>query len=235
MPPCQPLTGTILSAVQLAQEASGINPTWRVVARTEIGDLDAYAKAIDDEEIMIETACAMAGIEMGLPIPRPMLLHWEGAGFLFGSEAIPHPTLQARLNQHADIAATLATWKQLPASATFDEWIANPDRHAGNLITDGAGSFWLIDHGLAMRADPSQGIDNRLLAVAIAGASDDLRQRKLLNAIRSAETDANGVDIERMATGAAWINRTVLDFLQARIPHINRILSEQVTRNARLL
>lgn len=235
MPLCQPIIGTIMSATPLPAADSGINQTWRVIARTVEGDLDAYAKAVDDEEIMVETACAMAGIEMGLPIPRPMLLRWDGQGYLFGSVAIPHPTLQTRLSQNADIAGTLADWRQLPASATFDEWIANPDRHAGNLLTDGAGSFWLIDHGLSMRADPSQGTNNRLLAVAMAAASDELRQRKLLNAIRSAETEANGIDIDRIAACANWIKRDVLDFLQARIPHINRILSEQVTRNARLI
>ncbi|WP_429809821.1 hypothetical protein [Ensifer sp. B1-9] len=29
----------------------------------------------------------------------------------------------------------------------FDEWMANVDRHHGNLLLAGSGDMWLIDHG----------------------------------------------------------------------------------------
>lgn len=33
----------------------------------------------------------------------------------------------------------------------FDEWIANQDRHVGNILYDGGKEYMLIDNNLAMR------------------------------------------------------------------------------------
>jgi hypothetical protein len=59
----------------------------------------------------------------------------------------------------------LSRWAELPKACVFDEWIANEDRHDGNILTNGL-EFWLIDHGLALNTavfKSNSVIDNKLL------------------------------------------------------------------------
>jgi hypothetical protein len=70
----------------------------------------------------------------------------------------------------AQIVQEFAKWPHLGALMAFDIWIANTDRHPGNLLFGGNGDIWLIDHGhsftgptwLGNNLDPSANYANRL-------------------------------------------------------------------------
>lgn len=70
----------------------------------------------------------------------------------------------------------LVEWPALGMAAAFDEWAAVIDRHEGNLLLDGNGGVWLIDHGHAFTgarwapADLRQlSFGNCLVAEAVRG------------------------------------------------------------------
>jgi hypothetical protein len=124
-------------------------------------------------KLSIELACAIASAMLRLPVPPGMLVLADpeqlpglpiaaqraaataGRVLCFGSRLQwPDDTLE-RLRSD-DIAVQDHTWNSVCAGkvgtrgAAWDELVANPDRHTGNLIFDGT-RHWLIDHDLALQ------------------------------------------------------------------------------------
>jgi hypothetical protein len=122
-------------------------------------------------KLPIELACALAGSELALAVPRGLVvlatreqLPGLPAGarpvpgtdeyLCFGSQLQWPDDSSARLIGD-DAAAEEHTWRQLcstPAAApgaAWDELAANADRHVGNLLFDGS-KYWFIDHDLAL-------------------------------------------------------------------------------------
>lgn len=184
------LTGTVLRLAPLNNEHKGINDesTWRATVRTIEGDLSAIVKKIPENEIIVEIVCALLGRAIDLPIPRPLIVSDEKHGILFGSQDEGHPDLKHSLIPSEMIMGFLSLWAELPKACVFDEWIANEDRHDGNILTNGL-EFWLIDHGLALNTavfKSNSVIDNKLLNDAMKFADNDISKQKLINDIRAA-------------------------------------------------
>lgn len=159
----------------------GINETYRGMMRTHSGDIAVYAKELPLREIAVELLCAVIGRELDLPIPEPFLVKMhdnQNLGFACADAGYPD------LNQFADlrnihIRQKIAEWPKVIQSACFDEWIANADRHEGNILYDGDSKFLLIDHGLAIReglaADAA--VTNVFMDIATANKDELFRQR----------------------------------------------------------
>jgi len=81
-----------------------------------------------------------------------MLANYVGEALIFASADTGTPSLKRRLTENGAnaFADLFATWKQWDVAAIFDEWIANPDRHTGNLLVEGPDKVWLIDHSHAL-------------------------------------------------------------------------------------
>ncbi|MBK8752255.1 MAG: hypothetical protein IPL99_11715 [Candidatus Competibacteraceae bacterium] len=159
----------------------GINHAQRAPVLTRQGEVMAIVKELPLYELITEILCALLGRELNLPIPEPLLVIDPAQQLLVaGSVDVGYPSLhQPVLAAHLPlIAALLQGWPALVRSACFDEWIANPDRHGGNLLFDGQG-FWLIDHGLALRVDPATVTVNHLMTTAIAARTDELARQRL--------------------------------------------------------
>ncbi len=63
---------------------------------------------------------------------------------------VPNVTFQLQSTNPAGQRALLgeiAKWVDLGRLYAFDAWIANIDRHPGNLLFGSRGDTWLIDHG----------------------------------------------------------------------------------------
>jgi len=167
------------------KDRQNINPAWKAEVRTHNGDIPAIVKKISENEIIIECCCALIAEAMTLPVPKPLIVKDEQQGILFGSEELPHPDLKRTHLSTFLVTLSLANWAILPDAVVFDEWIANPDRHGGNLLTDGTGNFWLIDHGLALARGitPEDKVKNYLLDIASGLADDDLKKQRLLKRI----------------------------------------------------
>lgn len=159
----------------------GINRAYRAPVATRNGEIIAIVKELHPHELIIETICAMLGRELDLPIPEPLLVIDESRQMLVaGSVDVGYPSLhQPALAPYLRVlSGLLLQWPKLVQAACFDEWIANPDRHGGNLLFDGNG-FFLIDHGLALRGVPEAPVDNHLMTAAMAARTDDLARQRL--------------------------------------------------------
>lgn len=159
----------------------GIRNAQRAPVMTARGETIAIVKDLPLSELAIELFCALLGRELNLPVPEPLLVvNPAGSALMSGSVDMGYPSLhQPALAPHlALLAALLQQWPSLIPAACFDEWIANPDRHGGNLLFDGR-DFWLIDHGLALRCAPGDPVKNRLMAIAIEIRTDELARQRL--------------------------------------------------------
>lgn len=220
------LIGTVLRKSPLT-DRQNINKAWKAQVRTEAGDLSAIVKTIPEREILIECLCSVLGQFMGLPIPRPMIVSDSQEGVLFGSEEQPHPDLKRCQISQVLVAEMLINWDMLPTACVFDEWIANPDRHGGNILTNGAGEFWLIDHGLALaeNLEPEQKLKNYLLNLAAELADNDLKKQRLLNAF------ARNLPIKNLnwqTLISFFSDQSVIKFLQDRSPLLFTLLRKTV-------
>lgn len=132
----------------------------------------AYIKILPIQQLISESICAVLGRAIGLPIPKPFLVmtrknsfedkQWEkvvqqqnlifvnenkDAFLAFASEDEGHPSFSKITLPDIN---EFRNWIQLKDCILFDEWIANPDRHLGNILYEGKGKFSLIDHSHAL-------------------------------------------------------------------------------------
>lgn len=219
------IAGIILRKTPLT--VGSLNITWKAQILSDAGELSAITKQIPEREILVECLRALLGRAMGLPIPRPMLLHDEALGLLFGSEELPHPDLKRAQLSLLLVETLLSRWDYLPSAIVFDEWIANPDRHGGNLLADGVGGFWLIDHGLALAENllADQKLNNYLLDFAVSLADNDIKKQRLLKTIGlSLPNDKSDL----RAAYPLFSDPTMLDFLQTRSPLLFSLIRKTV-------
>lgn len=119
-------------------------------------------------QIDIELACGLASQVLGLPVPRPALVIAElddlpshpaslkdGPVVLFGSVFQTPDPFMAQYAGQGDLGAEhiwshVCNDKAGSSGSAWDELVANPDRHAQNLIFDGL-KWWLFDHNLALQ------------------------------------------------------------------------------------
>jgi hypothetical protein len=163
------------------QLSEGINQAVRGVVRTAAGDVVAVCKHLPRQAFLTEMLCALLGRALSLPIPEPLIvIHAETQEALFGSVDIEHPNLTRHL-RHIDsetLRRRLLQWRSFAAAGLFDEWIANADRHPGNILHDGGAGFWLIDHDQALTAPMA---DNQLMQ--LARTLDEVGRRRLGRAL----------------------------------------------------
>ncbi|MCM2544876.1 hypothetical protein ACVCIC_25260 [Burkholderia glumae] len=118
-------------------------------------------------QLDIELACGLASQVLKLPVPAPGLVIAEAADLpecpsslqgqkivLFGSLFQTTDPIMARHSNEGE-SGEEHIWSSVcfddtgRLGATWDELVANPDRHAQNLIFDGV-KWWLFDHNLAL-------------------------------------------------------------------------------------
>lgn len=90
----------------------------------------------------------------------------DGARLLFVSTEVGSPSLRATSQSNTALAKSLVSllcdWDRLGEVYSFDAWVANVDRHTGNILLSGSLEVWLIDHGYMLtgpkwRADQLDG------------------------------------------------------------------------------
>ncbi len=125
-------------------------------------------KDINAEQLANELLATTLGKELGLPVPNGYLGFApnsvlnarqlpvsNGTGHIvFVSEDVGTPNLTQQVIRggafiEALLINALRNWLNLGHLYAFDAWIANTDRHPGNLLIDGPTNIWLIDHGHA--------------------------------------------------------------------------------------
>lgn len=235
--------GTLVA--ELGQADTGINHAVRGVVRTHAGDLEAYVKRLEDpREILVEILCALLARNEGLPVPEPLLVmvpeHLGGPQLAYGSATIGHLSLGAFIttapNTASSVLERLRAWKHLLPAACFDEWIANCDRHAQNLLFSGNDEFWLIDHGLAIHnAIPVDALapQNQLFELVVGGKTegDLLMLRPKAMGVMESYSQRQTADVMGRLPKGVWseaVLDSVFSWLSARQNHLVRLASARI-------
>jgi predicted unusual protein kinase regulating ubiquinone biosynthesis (AarF/ABC1/UbiB family) len=83
----------------------------------------------------------------------------------------------------------LRDWPRALQAGCFDEWIANADRHHGNILIQGNGNFSLIDHSHAIPIDHQPNTPNRRNTFLCAASPSDKDELGIHRAIKGAKKE----------------------------------------------
>lgn len=150
--------------VPLPTGVRGINETYHGWIEVDQARLRAYVKLLHPWEVFNEALGSVLCQLVGLLTPHPYLVLVERDDYpespifvqsdirqalAFASQAMPMQSLSRHVSLKTANALRelMANWKEWPDVLVFDQWIANPDRHSGNLLVGGPGEMYLIDHG----------------------------------------------------------------------------------------
>lgn len=159
--------GTVLpEAVSFKED--NVSDTFRgQVLRADLSTANAILKDVSVKEMANELVSFVLARQMSLPIPDLLLAQTgssrlpvskgpatqDGSRLVLASLDVHVPSVQFRyLNSvpgRARLLAAITAWPPLGRLYGFDAWIANVDRHAGNLLFGSGAEAWLIDHGHA--------------------------------------------------------------------------------------
>lgn len=255
------------SVVKLARVLPGaklididsINKVYRGQVLLADGTVEhAYIKDLDSWELASETMAAAICIQLELPTPSPFLaacthglleltkapVNTDNSRVMFASvdAQCPHVAFRykaAPQEEKEGVIRKIAEWSEMAGLYYFDSWLANIDRHAGNLLLGALGQVWMIDHGLCFGGpDWSQGklvkdqiYRNKIrewLSPRLRGdekilveqqAASFLERLKAINLHSTAKQNFVGAIIDENS-----VNELV-NFLDQRIEEVTRIVS----------
>jgi hypothetical protein len=126
----------------------------------------AVLKDLDAKQLANELLTAVLAREAGLPTPKPYFALVRGSDLpvskapsladgnrvVFASVDVKIPNVTFRAtgatpDQVNQLIEDILEWAGLGELYGFDAWVANVDRHPGNLLFGGKEQVWLIDHG----------------------------------------------------------------------------------------
>jgi hypothetical protein len=177
-----------------------VNETFRGQLLVDGGRVvGAVIKDLESKQLANELLSFTLARAAGLPIPDAYLAVVRGtdlplkkAPFLSDGNRIvfkaPNVTFRLLGTMPAAICTRLKElieWDDLGRLYAFDSWIANVDRHPGNLLLSGDGKVWLIDHGHSF-SGPSWQIGDLLPSVAFRNRLAEWLTRCLTTSQRSA-------------------------------------------------
>lgn len=141
----------------------GINPLWRgYVVTSDHKVTKAYVKQIGNiNELYKEVLCSLLGRAIGIDTPEPLIVKVEanhpdipnnGEQLFFGTEDCESPSFSRFMTNNKSNEEQLLNYEKLHEIVSFDELIANTDRHSGNILFDGV-EYNFIDHGRTFPPD----------------------------------------------------------------------------------
>ncbi len=147
---------------------TGVSDTYTgLILKVDGTQRHCYIKDLDKTELANELLVSVLATTLGLPTPEIFLGLASGSDFpatkgpmfvtgerlVFVSADVCSPNLAHQLQTPSNgqsakaLLATILSWPELGRLYAFDAWVANTDRHQGNLLLGGTGKVWLIDHG----------------------------------------------------------------------------------------
>lgn len=212
-------------------------------------EISAYAKKLSETDFMVELLTALIGREINLPIPEPVIALTATDEIWFASVDAKHPDLSRRLTatgntipptpNNLKILSKLADWQLISEAIGFDEWIANGDRHPGNILYDGNGIYYLIDHNQAMRLPfaPDAPITNQLLNIKLYFTQDEVGKQRLKNKINLLANEIPAqlprAAADRILETANNLDQTLLnrmvEFLEHRLTFLTTIAYSKIS------
>lgn len=157
---------TVLPGAEPFKEGN-VNETFR--GQVLLGDRTvrgAILKDLDPRQLANELLVSALARRAGLPTPDAYLalvrvgdlpvMHGpaltDGNRLVFASVDVKVPNITFRaqgatIEQQQRLVDEILGWAGLGSLYGFDAWVANVDRHPGNLLFGGKEQVWLIDHG----------------------------------------------------------------------------------------
>lgn len=235
-----------------------VSDTYRgQVLRRDGSTANAILKDIAPKELANELIAFVLARSLELPIPDALLaqadvrdlaaskgpLTKDGRRLVFASVDVGVPSIMFRYNAEvpgrARLLAAISTWPPLGRLYGFDAWIANTDRHAGNLLFSAGAEAWLIDHGWTFSGpawtagdlEPKAAYRHRLGEWLTQHLTESGRESRTRQA-GSLEADLRSLDLDAaiIASRADYILATadleaLRAFLEARIQEVARLAS----------
>ncbi|WP_236862163.1 hypothetical protein [Burkholderia pseudomallei] len=191
-------------------------------------------------QLDIELACGLASQVLKLPVPNPGLVIAEpedlpgrptgmkgGPAVLFGS--LFQPQFMARHAGGGEIGEEYI-WESVCSNdtgrigAAWDELVANPDRHAQNLLFDGV-KWWLFDHNLALEP-----VTKLYKAIASTSSQQDVvmykaRVNQLLTQLVTRRPENHGIEDEaaKFARHAQRLKMLAIEMGRWKLPAEGRV------------
>jgi hypothetical protein len=242
-------------AVPLGTGGKGINDTYVGFVYAAGGDrVHAYIKDLDPKQLSNELVAAVLGRAIGLPIPRPFLaiaapydlqlkkaplFRNERVAFASENAGVPPVTQLCRKISLEAVCKLLKNWSGLYDTIAFDEWIANIDRHTGNILFDGRSRVWLIDHGhcftgpewQASHLDPTKSFPNRMVTEWMGRLLDDNDKSSACRNSLAFEGCAKLIDTDEALSASHAIN--ILP--QPEIDELSKFVAARAARVAELV
>ncbi|MEE8609666.1 MAG: HipA family kinase [Sphingomonas aquatilis] len=240
----------------VAFSEGNVSDTYRgQVLRADMSTANAIIKDVPPKEMVNELISFVLARQLLLPIPDLLLaqaapsdlpatkgaLTRDGRRLVLASVDVSVPSITFRYTEdvpgRARLLAAVTAWPPLGRLYGFDAWVANTDRHAGNLLFGSGAEAWLIDHGYAFTGpawessalDPLAMYRHRLGEWLTAFLTVDGREMRARQA-GALEADLRLIDIES-AMRAAHADR-FLD--SADVAALSGFLSTRVNEVARL-
>jgi hypothetical protein len=202
---------------------------------------------LSTRRVMIEILAAIVGQCIGLPCPRPFLVtcspHHVGRVpgkklIAFGSEQVGTRALARTFANPEAMIQALEKQRVLDTLFVFDEWIANPVRGPRDAVLDPEHGVMLIDHEGAMEelTKSDQAVTNWLADRVLATTAADSRHL-LLKRVRAKAQLAQNAQIGLIPSAVQFDQdgvstyRTLLEFLWARLTHLDRLLTTRILPN----
>ncbi|ABQ31614.1 MULTISPECIES: HipA family kinase [Acidiphilium] len=197
-----------------------VSLTYRGQVQLEDGSTkNVILKDLGSKELSNELLSTVIAQLLGLPTPRVYLalvpdgvlpiVHAPqingGGHVVFASVDVQVPNLTYQLHHLAGgmpaLINEITAWQHLGQLYGFDTWTANVDRHTGNLLFDGKGEIWLIDHGYCYTG-PSWQVDH----LVPTGQYRNRLSEWLTQSLTDAQKHARAVEVDQFATQIAELN-----------------------------
>lgn len=213
------------------------------IARTTAGDARVLAKRVQHHELVREVLCSLLAQAVDLPVPEPYVLDiresiWSNdeCSYAFATRYGRGHNLVRATRQAPATIASLERWPKIHALIAFDEWIANADRTAGNLLFIGPKDFQLIDHGEALPnwIDKHAKLSNRLARHLVARLPNGSRPEDLAECVVASCANFGTVDFRQIEVAAmlgAWRGDPgfgeCIRLLKDRLNHLPALIEEE--------
>lgn len=239
----------------------GVCELYKGIVSANGEDLDAYIKVLETKALVNELLAGSVGRALGLPIPDFFIVRADPK--LFKKSALLSDTTLPVVSVFATRAVSASslerraagnereTWQKLAAmdgvqqAVVFDEWMANGDRHAHNLLLS-PDEFWLIDHEQCFTGSewlPSHliasGVFSNLLATSLLKVMNGKEKRQLLSTAHQMKPGCHKVggwaassDLLKQSKQKHHLSPKELKalclFLDQRVAHIETLIADRV-------
>lgn len=135
----------------------GVNPIWKGYVVTSDNIMEqAYVKKVNNiNELYKEVVCSLLGRAIGINTPEPLIVYVDKEHpqinsnpneLFFGTIDCESNSFARYIEDNEFHEDEILTYQDLHKIISFDELVANADRHSKNILFNGT-TYFFIDHG----------------------------------------------------------------------------------------